>query len=34
MCSAAAFTRITPSQADGSWLPRPPAAWPSGRGYL
>jgi hypothetical protein len=31
MCSAASFTRITPSQPDESWLLRPPAAWPSGR---
>ena len=26
-CSAASFTRVTPSQPDQSWLPRPPAAW-------
>jgi hypothetical protein len=33
--SAASCARVTPSQPDESWLPRPPAAWPSGGwGYL
>jgi hypothetical protein len=33
--SAASCARVTPSQPDESWLPRPPAAWPSGgSGYL